>query len=408
MDPEYRDLPEDYGEEFDRLVGYAFRPETGPQSPAEGDGEDDGDDGPDVGQRRGVFDGDDLLAVCRQIYWPSTVRDEAIDLAGLSAVASPPENRRQGVVATMLAGSLEEYHERGCEFAALWPFRRSFYGRYGWGTANAVARLEAPVEALSFADAGERSGAFRRVGADDWAALDRVYRDHTAGVGLAIDRDEEWWRRRVFQSWGTDPYVYAVDRNGDTRGYVVYRVDDEGEGRTLEAYELAWRDRDAFRDLVRFCYYHDSQVDAVELHGRPGGGLRDLLDAVPDPNSEDVAFRVRPGPMVRVVDVPSALEVLRYPEGVDDRLSIRVSDPLAGRNDGTFVLDVAGGRGACDPADGESPELECSVGTLSGVAVGYRPVDRLRRTGDLGGDEGAVRALAAAFPPARVHLGTFF
>jgi len=421
-DPEYRPIPGDRGDEFDRMVRYAFRPQEGPPDDQREDSDDE--DGQRVGERRGLFDDGDLLAVCRQIYWPSTVRGAGVSLAGLSGVASPPESRRRGYVDRLMADSLEEYHDRGCEFTVLWPFERSFYARYGYATANAIARLSCPVEALSFAadrdprvsatDPDRVPGEFRRVLEDDWAALDSVYRDHAAPYALSLDRDEDWWRERVFGAWGTDPYVYACERDGEVRGYVSYTIEDDhdenGDGRTFRMRDLAWTDYDAFLDLLRFAYYHDSQVDRVRLFGDPAGALRDVLDLIPSPGDE-VDLTVRPGPMVRVVDVERALSTVNYPD-CDERFVLSVSDPVVDRNDGRFLLDVADGAGSCrrveSDAGSRDPKVECSMGALSQAAVGYRSVDRLRRVADLDGDPGALDRFADAFPPDRVYLRDFF
>jgi predicted acetyltransferase len=404
---DYRPLPADRDDEFDEMTSYAFRIGDGPPGEDGADGEDE-DDGPELGEKRGVFEGEDLVAVCRQHYWPTTVRGREVSLAGLSAVASPPENRRRGAVTDLVAGSLAEYHDEGCAFAALWPFDREFYAKYGYGTANCFATVECPVEDLAFAEAFA-AGEFRPVDADEWQALDAVYRDHAAGDSLALDRDEDWWRERVLDSHLGDPFVYGFERDGDLTGYVVYNVEEENDDEVLWVTEAAWTDDGAFLNLLRFCYYHDSQVDRVRIRGKPGGSLRDVLDHIPSPDFEAVEYDLWAGLMVRIVDVERALEAIGYPEGVDDRLRIAVSDDLVDRNDGTFVLDVSDGRATCEPAAADDdPDVAASVGTLSQAAVGYRPVDRLQHTGDLTAGPGDLKRLDAVFPPDEVFLRDFF
>lgn len=402
---EYRPLPADRDDDFDEMTSYAFRIQDGPPDAEE---EDDEDDDTDLGEKRGVFEGEDLLAVCRQYYWPTTVRGQEVSLAGLSAVASPPENRRRGAVSELVAGSLAEYHDEGCAFAALWPFDRAFYAKYGYGTANCFATVECPVEDLAFSEAHE-TGEFRPVDAEEWAALDAVYGAHAAGDSLALDRDEDWWRERVFSTHVGDPFVYGFERDGDLGGYLVYRVTEEDDEDVLWVTEAAWTDEEAFLNLLRFCYYHDSQVDRVRIRGKPGGSLRDVIDHIPSPDYDDVEYDLWAGLMVRIVDVPRALSAIGYPEGVDDRLRIAVSDDLVDRNDGTFVLDVADGRATCEPAATDrDPDVSVSVGALSQAAVGYRPVDRLQYTGDLTADASDLARLDAAFPPGEVFLRDFF
>ena len=70
---------------------YAFSPEDGPYDP-----EADDDDREHLAEYRGLFDGDEPVAVCGHHDFALRVRGRDRDVAGLSAVASPPEHRRRG------------------------------------------------------------------------------------------------------------------------------------------------------------------------------------------------------------------------------------------------------------------------------------------------------------------------
>ncbi|WP_134670649.1 GNAT family N-acetyltransferase [Halorussus marinus] len=396
---DYRPLPDDRTEQFQDYLRYAFSPQEGP------DAESDWDPAEQPGEARGLFDGEALLAVCRHHWFRVGLRGRSHEMPGLSAVASPPEHRRQGNVARLLGASLEEYRDRGDYLTALWAFKHPFYERQGWGLANKWTRFECPPEALEFAreaarEAGDNEsvGAFRRVEPDDWADLDPVLAAHGERFELTMDRTEEWWRKRVFESWQTDPYVYAWERDGEPRGFVVYRIDDDGDGNRLVALELAHADREAFLNLLRFLANHDSQVETVAVHGPHDASL---LDEAEDPARVDC--EVRPGPMVRLVDVPAAVEALDYP-GVDGEFVLGVSDPLADWNDRRFRIAVADGAATCDPADA-APDATVGVSTLAQVYVGYHSVSDAERLGDLAVRTPAVRGtLAAMYPEREVFL----
>ncbi len=398
----YRPIPEDRRDEFHRMLVEVFGPEEGPREPP------DPEDRKNAGERRGMFEGDDLQSVCRHYFWPVRLRGEFVDGAGLSAVATPPEHRRRGLVAEMLAESVREYRDRGVVLSALYPFRRSFYARYGWATACPAARVSAPVDALSFAG-NARECEFRRVEADDWETVDRAFGAHRHEHTLQIDRPETWWREMVFESYGTDPFVYAVERDGEVRGHVAYSVEETDDGRRLRAWDWSWVDREAWLNLLRFVGDHDSQVDDVVLHGAPWE-LRDLLDLVADPSP--VEYEVSPGTMVRVVDVVRALEAVPYPGDVDRRLTLSVTDPLVEFTEGQYVLEVTGGEGTCrraEPGEASDPDLRASVNALTQAVVGYRPVEALVRVAALETErEGALADIGALFPPTRGFMRDHF
>jgi predicted acetyltransferase len=394
MDPdatEYRPVdPSDPA--FLETLDYAFRPGRGPRTK--------GDHAalPDrlVGEPRGLYDGENLVAICNHVPFRAWLRGDHRAVGGVSAVATPPEHRRAGLARGLLEAALAEYREREWLAAVLWPFEASFYRQFGWEIAARRYCVECPPEQLSFTRSAT-AGAFRRVDGDDWAALNRVATAADAGVQLALDRGEEWWRRRVLQSWETDPYAYGWERDGELRGYVLYTVEDGEAGHRMAVQDWAAVDREARLNLLGFCHDHDSQVDTVSL---PGPHAPALLDTVPNP--DELHCEVRAGPMVRLVDVATALEALDY--SADRTVTAAVEDPLATWNDDTFEVTVSDGTAAVERVE-TTPDLTVDVGTLSAVVAGHWSVPEAAERGSLSGQS---EALSALFPPAESHLRDVF
>ncbi|WP_129113126.1 GNAT family N-acetyltransferase [Halegenticoccus tardaugens] len=403
---DYRCLPEAHRPVFRRLVRYAFSPERGP------DPDDDEEiERPDIYRRRGLYDvdaavpdeeldGDDLLAVCGYYAFTARVRGGWHPLGGVSAVASPPETRRQGHVGRLLSSLLREFCDRGTYFSALWPFEYGFYRRFGYAMANTHARTVVPPAELAEA-CGDAGGRFRSLDADEHPRLDDVHREW-ATEALAIRRTEGWWRHRAFSWWRTDPYAYGwEDDDGDLRGYLFYTVEEEDDEKIMNVGEFAAADAETRRQLLRFCRDHDSQVDAVRLHG-PAAEATSLPEALSDPRAASV--EIEPGPMVRIVDVEAAAAALAYPDGVAGSVTVEVTDDRCPWNDGAFELVVDGGEAACRPTDAD-PAVRLNVRALSKLVVGSKSLAALARRGEATvEDETAAKTLAAAFPPEPVYL----
>jgi len=399
-DVEFRALGPERYDEFAAITDYAFHPEDGPRDA-------DAETPERIAERFGLVAGDDLVSVCAHYDFTARLRDEWVPLAGLAAVATPPERRRAGHVRRMVEESLERW--RG-EFplAALWPFDRAYYEQFGWATANTTCEFVLPAEQLAFAREAA-AGRARRVTADEWAALDGAYERHVAAETLGIRRDERWWRDRVFERFGDEArYVYAWERNGEVRGHVAYTVESTGEGiddRRIAVADLAVADDDAYCGLLGFLADHDSQVSEVQLYAPEDT----LLDRVPDPGA--VECTVHTGPMVRVVDVAGALAATPYPADATADLTLSVTDATAPWNDGVFDLGVAGGDGECTRSDRPAAEADATidVATLSQLVVGYRDVADARRVGDLTVVAESVAAtLTELFPTETVALRDFF
>lgn len=411
--PDYCPVPDADDDAFRALVQYAFRPQEGPYD------HDDAPDAPDLGERRGLYDGDDPLAVCLHYDLTLAARGDDVAAGGVSQVAGAPEHRRQGHVRELLADSLAEYRDRGRHLAVLWPFDVGFYRRLGWATIAKLATwevdpgdLDGLVDRLDDPDAGR----FERLAPDDWTELPPVLAADHFTHDLAMRRSEGWWRHRVFDRWDAEPYVYAWrDDDGDLRAYVVYAVDEADDGRALAVWDHAATDRDARRHLFRFLRDHDSQVDSIRYHTPPeavAGADFDLHRELADPAAVDP--KVQSGAMARLVDVAADLPVLAgeaaRAAAVDCDLA--VADGLAPWNDGRFRLQSSADEALSvepvdDAASGDTadrPIATLDVGALTRIVVGARSVDSAVDLGVVDGDEAALADLAECFPPRRVWL----
>ncbi|WP_158056937.1 GNAT family N-acetyltransferase [Halorussus halophilus] len=399
---DYRSLPDERTKQFQDYLQYAFSPEKGPQ--------DDHDWDPDEqpGEARALFSGDEMLCVCRHYWFRVRLRGRWHEMPGLSAVASPPEHRRKGHIERLLVESLAEYRERGDYLTALWAFKHPFYAKYGWGLCQKFVEYDCSPDVLTFAR-DSASGEFRRLEADDYEQLEPVLAAHGEAYELAMEYSEQWWRKRVFEAHNEDPYVYAwADDDGEVRGYLVYWVKEGDDGKRLFVRDHAYADEEAYLNLLRFCANHDSQVETIKFF-EPNETT--LFDRVDDP--AELNCEVKPGPMVRLVDVPAAIEALDYSD-VTGEFTLSVTDPLAEWNDRTFRVVVESGLATCEPIDASvttdadaDPEPEpdadvrTNVSTLSQLYVGYHSVADATTLGTLEVADSTVEALLAAIFPAR-------
>ncbi|RDI72377.1 GNAT family N-acetyltransferase [Halopelagius longus] len=398
-----RTLPDAHLDAFSERINYAFRPTEGPNW------DRDEEDHPDLFTPFGFYEtppeatpeASDLTAVCGTYDFTVRVRGEWHRMPGLAAVASPPETRRRGIVARMLDSLLERHRENDVALSTLWPFEYPFYRRFGWATANNYARLTVPPEQLS-AVAADPAGSFRRLSADEDLDAIRAVHESWATESLAVKRTEGWWRDAVFGGEEPDSFVYGwEDDAGRLRGYVVYEFEEreDGDGRRLNVRELAAADEEAAAHLRRFCRDHDSQVEEVRFARLPEWARP--IDAYPDPRA--ATLEIRPGPMVRIVDVASALTDVSY--DAEESVTLDVRDDRCEWNDAAFRLDVTDGDATCRRIeDGGDADCEVEIGALSQLLVGARTVEEVVRAGDASAGGEAARTLERLFPRERTFL----
>lgn len=393
--PEYRPLSDDEMDDFDAFVQYAFNMAEGPASPDDED-EDDTPEAEKLGDAYGYFDDGELVSICRHYHWQTRVRGERHPMAGLSAVATPPEHRRNGYVSAMLQDALAEYREDGVYLSALWPFKHPFYEHLGWGTIyTGFAHKCDPADLAEFR--GRHEGTWQRLEPDDWERMNPVHDAHGAAFELTIEREEQWWRERIFEGWQKDPYVYGYERDGDLAAYLSFVVENENDESQLRTRDAAWVDHDAREAIYGFLARHESQVDRVHLWSTDD----DLHWLVDDPGELDT--ELHSAAMFRLVDVPTALEALPYPADSETEFVIDVDDPLADWNDDRFHVSVADGDVIVSTTDAAAT-ASTRIDVLSQLYVGARDVEFLTRTGKLETDTETAAALDVLFPKSTVLL----
>ncbi|MEH1099162.1 GNAT family N-acetyltransferase [Micromonospora sp. CPCC 205561] len=281
-----------------------------------------------------VEEGRTTLAAASAIPMRQNVRGEVLPMAGVAGVSSHPLARRKGHVRTLLHQLLDEMRDEGHQLSALYPFRPSFYARFGY-----VGLPKPRTAAFSPADLGELLAAdlpgevgWERIGEGyrDWRAFtERCLNDRHGfsifpgyrDVGLR-DRDEHW--------------LLTARSGGTITGAVTYRIDDHGG--TLAADDLLVTDPLARALMLQFFARHVDQVERITV--------QIPADELPELWLTDLAVHVearvaRPGssaPMARLLAVDALAGLPVGPGRV--RVELTGDRWLAG----SYLLDGTTGR----------------------------------------------------------------
>ncbi|MGH3738929.1 MAG: sterol carrier protein domain-containing protein [Micromonosporaceae bacterium] len=111
--------------------------------------------------------------------------------------------------------------------------------------------------------------------------------------------------------------------------------------------------------------------------------------------------------MLRLVDVPAALDGRGYPAGVDATVTLTVADPELPGNTGTWRLAVAKGTGQTSRTDPDPGAPRLGPNGLAALYAGF-PLPTLRAAGLVeGGDPDADPLLDSVFT-AQPYLLDYF
>jgi predicted acetyltransferase len=271
----------------------------------------------------------------------------AYPMMGLGAVAVDETVRRRGIGRQLCVEAIRIARERGDVLSVLYPFRPSFYEALGWGHVGELHAFRFRPESLQRTTTGE----VLRAAADDTTALAACYARVAAATNGLIARTPRVWRQHL-EGDGTHAYLTGAPR---VEGYLIARfsrgtVPDE---RALYIHELLAETHAAYGALLGWVA---AQRDAWRVV---------LYDAAPDEHFEHRLADPRPpgfraarylwapvfrsirGPMLRVLDVPAALERrTRWGPVAPLRFGLEILDDVVLENTGPFTVDFDGHRAA--------------------------------------------------------------
>lgn len=328
-------------------------------------------------------------------FWGS----RAVPAAGIAGVAVAAEARGRGIGAALMREALRDARAEGLAISSLYPATAPVYRAAGYGFGGVRTRWKVDLTALPV-DASLRVEPF---GDDARAEIDACYEAVGATQNGLVRRDADWWAKRVWRTTSDLPmYRFLVREDGRVTGWIDYQQESKaGTWRfALNCRDLHWLTPGAARALLGVAALHRSTAETMTWHGPATEPLADLLreDAI----RNDQRFRW----MVRLLDVPAAIEARGYPAGVEATVTVAARDPLLPENEGPWLVEVSGGRAKVAPA--AEAEAAGDVASLATLWSGLHRARDIVRTGGLRGTERALDALEAMFTGPIPWLSDFY
>jgi predicted acetyltransferase len=350
----------------------------------------------------------------------------AVPSAQVLQLATPPQHRGAGHGGRLLAGLLNELHGDGVPLVTLTPSNFPFYRGAGFEVAGSWTWYEARAEHLPKRTAPYRA---RPVSLEDPAELAGVYRRVAPSRHGALERDERFWDQ--------------VARRGKDKTMAAFVLDGPDGPAGWAVATLAFRPEPApFQTRIEIADWGclpgaDAALFALFAGYASMNGMVAWSGPDPDPAAiyalEDNFARLtdRWHWMLRLVDLPAALQARPWPAGVGGQVSFRVEDPACPWNTGTWRLELVNGQGRVEPAAGSAPGSgapsagagvpgsglaepdpavpAADIRGLASLFTGFATPDDLLRAGLLRGfDPDAVELLRAAFASPRPWTAEFY
>jgi len=348
---------------------------------------------------RVVEDGGVVGATMRFLPFAHFYGGRAVSAAGISAVAVSAEARGAGLGTLLMRETLAELRAGGTAISSLYPATVNIYRKAGYGFGGIRTTWKVRLVHLPSA----RNVSLVAFGDDEALQLNAAYERIAAETNGLIRRDEKHWRTRVLQSRDEKPsYRYLVREDGDVTGWIIYGLTESKDSwrSTMSCRDLFWRTPDAARALLSLASLHRSTCEYMEWTGPPAEPLADLL--IEDPVENRDSFRW----MVRLLDLPGAIETRGYNPLIEATVLIGARDPMFSENEGPWLIDVSGGAAKVSRA--ERADAIADVQTWASIWSSLlRPRDAVR-LGALSATERALDTLEAIFAGPLPWLADFY
>jgi predicted acetyltransferase len=323
-----------------------------------------------------------------------------LPLSGVTEVGVLPTHRRRGVLRRLMGVLLDDARERDAPAAGLMASEAPIYGRFGFGAADRVARVQVDTGGASFREPPAETGRLEMVeAAVAELELPRLHDTVCAARNGMVSRPLFRHRRRYRDAGrevgGFDPMRFVLHRSaaGGVDGLLAYRTrldwDASPPRGELQVHELWAAADESETSLWRLCLEHDLMT-RVSAHWRPADEA--LAGRLIDPRAW--VQTLSDGLWVRPLDPAALLAARRY--GREDGLVVEVHEP-EGSVPRRFRLEGGLEGATCVPSTA-SPDISIGVAALGSICLGDAPMERLQRAGQVEeSTPGAVRRATAMF-----------
>jgi predicted acetyltransferase len=303
---------------------------------------------------------------------------QAVPMTGIAAVGTVPECRGQGAAVTLLSHALQELHEQGQPLASLYASTSHLYRRVGFEQAGSFCRYSLPINQIRISD---RALPLTPIEISEQAVFTSLYRQYAQLNTGNLERNDAIWSS-ILDDKDQQIYAYLLGTRSAPEGYLIFTQKSGRNTYSLVVRDLVVLTAAAMRRLLTLVADHRSLADRLFWYGSPIDSLLSIL--------EEQIYRVEHLErwLLRIVNVPQALELRGYPMGIEAELHLAVVDDLLPSNMGRLTLRVSEGRGRV--TRGGRGDLRISIRGLAPLYSGLMTARQLQQIGLLVSGEDRV------------------
>jgi predicted acetyltransferase len=320
----------------------------------------------------GVFEGKKLLAGMFNSDFLMNFDGHSVKLSGIGGVGTLPEARKGGHIRHIFEQLLPESYENGFVFSNLSPFSHDFYRKFGYEICCARNNISIPISGFHYLKPyGEYVHIFP---GDDTSLLEQVHSAYVSKINHGIYRnywpDNRAWKRYTREDpYSTGTYLYLwKNEQGVAKSYIKYKHIHEDDDNNMSVSDLIFADKEGLYGALGFVSCFSSQFENFKWK------MPSFIDPTDfTGNAWSIEMSINPREMTRVVNVKTALELMRRPD-FEGEYVIEVEDKNITANTGKYLVEFAS-EGSKVSVTSREADIKCDIRVLSQLVTGYRSLE---------------------------------
>ena len=311
-----------------------------------------------------------IVANARYLLFDQNIRGKFVKMGGIGMVASDPQYRRQGYIRELMKFLLEKMRTDKCAVSTLYPFKDTFYARFGY--VNGAADLFLKINPYYFNRWKKLPNGYRVERLSHEEGFQHYKSIHEKAMGKihgGVKRGENRWKE--YDNPGPGFYAVAFNEKNEAEGVMKYFSKGYGSGFSwsedgkMDLQDILYLTPNARRALYNFIFLYTDQVQTVKYPITAGES--ELYPWLQDYCMVDVEKSNIW--MSRIIDIPRTLNNLQTTK--DGELKIQINDIDYLENNKIFDFTSRNNVLKVEISDSTKADFELSIQGLTSIVYGF-------------------------------------
>jgi len=275
----------------------------------------------------------------------------------IGCVSTFPEYREGGAVKEIFAQLFRDAYVNGEVFSYLFPFKHSFYRKFGYETCGELPVYRFPISALK----GRHFTGWAKMWlpGDDMTAHTEVYSKFSKKYNQAHVRSANEMKGRIHSDpFESRRYTYLLGNDAPC-AFITFNDKYEEGGNVVNVQDCAWLGKEGMDAILGFLARFSADYGYISIRMPSDMKLAALIG-----DGKALNVSMHNVYMARLINAKKALELLKKPEGTE--FTIEITDALIPENAG--VWRVTGDT--VEKCEAEA-DISVSATALAPMLLGY-------------------------------------